>query len=132
MGRNKSRKPGRTADGDTPRRGQRRSIRFDAVEIPEEDRKPKTDPDQPPSIHLRMLRFEDALVRLEAQLSAWQGQDRKEVLVVHGKGHNSPGGRSVLGPAVRDWCDRRNDIVASWREAPAKWGGSGAIVVVLA
>jgi len=37
----------------------------------------------------------------------------------------------VLGPIVRDWCDEHPALVLSWREAPPKWGGAGAIVVTL-
>ena len=35
-----------------------------------------------------------------------------EVVVVHGKGSNSPGGVPVLKPAVQRWCDDHPDLVA--------------------
>ncbi len=112
------------------RRGKRRSIRFEAEEQWPEDRKPVRD-DAPPTVHLRKLNVDEALRRLETQLRAYSAQRTREVLVVHGKGQGSVGGISILGPEVRDWCDRHPALVSSWREAPTRWGGSGAIVVVL-
>lgn len=130
MGRKKSRRNSANPDG-SPRRGMRRSIRYEAVEEPAENRGPARDPAAPPSIHLRLLKAEEALDRLEFQLRAFAAKNQREVLVVHGKGSNSPGGQSVLGPLVRAWCDEHTAVVQSWREAPRTWGGSGAIVVVL-
>jgi DNA-nicking Smr family endonuclease len=122
------------ADG-ASRRGKRRSIRYEAEEMWPEDREPDRNQIRklgaPPEILLRKLTVNEALDRLKTQLQAFAHQGKKEVLVVHGKGHNSPGGMSVLGPEVRHWCDDRPDVVASWREAPVKWGGEGAIVVKL-
>ena len=60
---------------------------------------------------------------------AARGQD--QVLVIHGKGQNSAGGIPILGPEVRRWCDAHPALVAGWSEAPARWGGAGAIVVRL-
>ena len=129
MGRKKGKsKPDGAGGG--PRRGKRRSIRYEAEEMFPEDRKPVRE-DAPPSIHLRKLTVDEALERLETQLRGFAGQGRREVLVVHGKGQGSIGGISVLGPEVRNWCDRNPVLVSSWREAPPRWGGSGAIVVVL-
>ena len=130
MGRNKKRQPG--PGGSRPKRGLRRSIRYEAVEELPEDRGPIRDPEAPPSIHLRKLKAEEALARLDFQLRAFAAKGQHEVLVIHGKGSNSPGGVSVLGPLVRQWCDDHPAVVASWRIAPSKWGGEGAIVVQLA
>ena len=80
---------------------------------------------------LRRLTVEAALERMSIQLPAWARQGHREVLLVHGKGQSSPAGVSVLGPAVRQWCDEHPRIVASWQEAPAYWGGRGAVVVRL-
>jgi len=129
MGRKKGKTKSQGTDSG-PRRGKRRSIRYEAEEFIPEDRKPVRD-DAPPAIHLRKLTLAAALERLEAQLRAFAGQGRREVLVIHGKGQGSAGGISVLGPEVRNWCDRNPALVSSWREAPLHWGGSGAIVVVL-
>ena len=85
----------------------------------------------PPEITVRKLTAAEALDRLEFQTRSYARQGKSEVLVVHGKGQNSPGGISVLGPLVRKWCDENPHLIESWSEAPRKWGGAGAIVVVL-
>lgn len=127
-----------------PRRGLRRSIRHGAHE-PDGGRRsgfaadPRADPrrprvraaDAPPAIHLRRLRAETALERLELTLQVHRHRGQLQVLVVHGRGHNSPGGQAVLGPLVRRWLDEHPQLVASWREAPPAWGGEGAVVVEL-
>jgi DNA-nicking Smr family endonuclease len=117
-----------------PRRGKRRSIRYEAEEQWPEDReeaRKSARDDAPPSLHLRKLTVDEALRRLETMLEGYARQNQREVLVIHGKGQGSLGGISVLGPEVREWCDRHPALVSSWKEAPARWGGSGAIVVVL-
>lgn len=118
-----------------PRRGLRRSIRHDAVDTSHEDDAPAPDlrrePGRPPEILLRKLKLVEALERLEFQLRAHAGRGQAEVLVIHGKGQNSAGGVSVLGPEVRRWCDANPGLVMSWSEAPLRWGGAGAIVVRL-
>ena len=111
-------------------RGIRRSIRYDAVEE-ERDTVRKRAADAPVEINLRRMRAEDALGQLAAQLRAFARMGKREVLVVHGQGHNSPAGRPVLKAIVREWCDNHPGVVKSWREAPRQWGGPGAIVVVL-
>ncbi len=130
MGRKKSRQPG-AGDGSGPHRGKRRSIRYESQEEWPEDRPQGRAPDAPPQILLRKLTLDEALRRLEAQLRAHAAQGHTEVLVVHGKNTNSLRGIPILGPAARDWCNKHRDLVATWREAPGKWGGAGAIVVTL-
>lgn len=88
-------------------------------------------PERPPQIFLRMCSYEDAMLRLDQQVKAYVRQGRPEILVVHGMGHGSPGGRGILGDAVRDWCHRRRDLVRDWRPAPPSWGGDGAVVLTL-
>jgi DNA-nicking Smr family endonuclease len=117
--------------GTTGRRGKRRSIRYEAVEQPAADGPDAHKLGAPPSIMLRKLALVEALDRLAAQLGAHARAGTDEVLVIHGRGANSPGGVPVLGPAVRQWCDEHPGLVARWREAPARWGGPGAIVVEL-
>lgn len=118
-----------------PKRGLRRSIRHDAVDTSEDDAQgppdPRREPGRPPEILLRKLKLAEALERLEFQLRAHAARGQAEVLVVHGKGQGSAGGVPVLGPEVRRWCDAHPSLVASWREAPLRWGGGGAIVVRL-
>ena len=130
MGRKKGKK--KSGDGgQTPRRGMRRSIRYEAVDDLDSEARPDPRADAPPSIHLRMLKAQEAMERLDFQVRAFAAKGQAEVLVIHGKGSSSVRGVSVLGPLVRDWCDGHPDLVASWREAPNKWGGSGAVVLVL-
>ena len=136
MGRKKGAKKDRPArEGQTPRRGMRRSIRHEAVEEWPEDRlaarQAAREEGMPPEIMVRKLQAAEALERLEFQIRSYARQGQTEVLVVHGKGQNSPGGMSVLGPLVRKWCDDSPHLIESWKEAPRKWGGTGAIVVQL-
>lgn len=129
MGRKK--KPRREDDRTPPRRGLRRSIRFEAEEEWPEERRRGRGEDAPPEIMLRKLKLIVALERLEFQLRAHAAKGTPRVLVVHGKGSSSPGGVSILGPEVRKWCDAHPGLVLSWQEAPPRWGGAGAIVVNL-
>jgi len=112
----------------------RRSIRFTEEDgDPQEQRNQRRGrgEDAPPEILLRMLTVTEALERLEFQLRAYAAKNQTKVLVVHGKGYSSPGGISILGPEVRDWCDAHPSLVNTWQEAPPKWGGTGAIIVTL-
>ncbi len=130
MARKGGKKPKAPPRSSSPRRGMRRSIRFDAIEDQAEDR-PRRGPEPPPTITLRKVTAEEALHRLATQISSFSRHGKTEILVVHGKGQNSEQGISVLGPLARQWCDDNPALVASWREAPSYWGGAGAIVVVL-
>jgi DNA-nicking Smr family endonuclease len=123
--------PGK-ADDDPPRRGLRRSIRLDTHVAEGDGARPRERAaDAPPTIQLRRLTAEVALERLATMLQAYRHLGRIEVLVVHGRGLNSPGGRSVIGPLVRQWCADHPALVAATREAPPAWGGEGALVVTL-
>jgi len=112
------------------RRGIRRSIRYDAVELERKDTR-KQAADAPVTINLRRMQVKEALTQLEFQLQAFARMGKQEILVVHGQGHSSPLGQPVLKTKVRDWCDDHPALIKSWREAPRHWGGQGAIVVVL-
>ncbi len=113
----------------SPGRGLRRSIRRDArgQETPRRAHAGAA----PPAIALRRLTSEVALARLELMLGIWRHKGQREVLVVHGRGRNSPGGQPILAPLVRQWCRDHPAIVETTREAPPEWGGEGALVVVL-
>lgn len=52
------------------------------------------------------------------------------VLVIHGKGMNSPGGAAVLRKLARYWLAQRPDVLA-YCDAPPSNGGSGAALVLL-
>ncbi len=125
MGR---RKPRRETEP-TPRKGMRRSIRRDALS-PDAPRRADPGP-KPPEVHLRLMRAEEALAKLEMMVELHRRQGTPELLVVHGKGLHSEGGEPVIAPLARRWCDEHRESVASWSEAPRGWGGPGAIVLRL-
>lgn len=52
------------------------------------------------------------------------------VLVIHGKGLNSPGGAAVLRKLARHWLSQHPQVLA-YCDAPAQYGGSGAVLVLL-
>jgi DNA-nicking Smr family endonuclease len=112
-----------------PARGKRRSIRH--ANDPEASGGRVSAETTPPAVHLRKLTVDEALQRLEFELRRLQRRGVREAVVIHGRGHNSPGGIPVLGPAVREWCGAHPQLVGSWQEAPRRLGGPGAIVVVL-
>jgi DNA-nicking Smr family endonuclease len=75
----------------------------------------------------------EALVRLEQFIASAFGRGSKAVLVITGKGINSPEG-PVLREAVAGWLrekGRRTGMVAEFAPAPRDKGGSGAFVVFL-
>lgn len=52
------------------------------------------------------------------------------VLVIHGKGINSPGGEAVLRRLARNWLAQRPDVLA-YCDASSSTGGRGAALVLL-
>ncbi|NTW64735.1 MAG: DNA mismatch repair protein MutS [Nitrospirae bacterium] len=74
---------------------------------------------------------DDALRRLEYFTASAYARGLQAVLVITGKGHNSPDG-PVLPGAVAAWLrEQGKDMVAEIHAAPRDKGGSGAIVVFL-
>ncbi len=74
---------------------------------------------------------DEALKLLEQFISGAFGQGHQAVLVITGKGINSPEG-PVLQGAVSSWLrDRGKNMVAEFAPAPRDLGGSGAFVVFL-
>lgn len=112
------------------RKRMRRSIRRDAWSDRDGDG-PRPSGTPPPTINLRHLRAEEALAVFEAAVARHAARGTRELLVVHGRGHGSPGGRPVIGPMIRKWCEGHPGAVTGWREAPRDWGGAGASVVGL-
>ncbi len=55
---------------------------------------------------------------------------RRCVLVVHGKGHGSPDGQSVLRANVPCWLKKLGDVMA-FTQARECQGGAGALIVLL-
>lgn len=52
------------------------------------------------------------------------------ILIIHGKGYNSPNARPVLKNDLNFWLRQHKDILA-FCSAPAKAGGTGALLVLL-
>lgn len=74
---------------------------------------------------------EEALRRLEHFITGAHHRGRKAVLVITGKGINSPDG-PVLQGAVADWLrNAGKKLVSEFAKAPRDKGGSGAFVVFL-
>lgn len=74
---------------------------------------------------------EEALRRLHLFLSSAFARGRQAVLVITGKGNNSPDG-PVLRTAVADWLrSHGSGMVAEFQPAPRDKGGNGAFVVFL-
>jgi DNA-nicking Smr family endonuclease len=74
---------------------------------------------------------EDAIGRLEHFIASAYAQGLQAVLVITGKGVNSPEG-PVLQGAAADWLRTRGrSMVAEFHPAPRDKGGSGAFVVFL-
>lgn len=88
-------------------------------------------PAEPPRLMLRKMRLEPALQRLEAFLRAERHRGTPKVVVVVGKGLRSGSEGPVIGPAVRQWCDRHPALVRDVHAAPPSQGGDGALVLHL-
>lgn len=74
---------------------------------------------------------DEALVRLEQFITSAFSQGQTAVLVISGKGINSPEG-PVLPGAVAAWLQEKGrGMVAEFSPAPRTLGGSGASVVFL-
>ena len=74
---------------------------------------------------------DEALAQLEQFVAAAHSRGQQAVLVITGKGLNSPEG-PVLQGAVAEWLrSRGKGIIAEFSSAPRELGGSGAFVVFL-
>ena len=62
-------------------------------------------------------------------LAAMQNQFRY-LLVIHGKGSNSPGGDAILRNLTRNWLLQHPQVLA-FCPAPSNAGGSGAVLILL-
>ncbi|HYA89135.1 MAG TPA: Smr/MutS family protein [Nitrospirota bacterium] len=83
------------------------------------------------TIDLHGFLRDEALRRLEQFISEAFNSGQHALLIITGKGLNSPEG-PVLQGAVAEWLrDRGNRMVVEFRPAPRNLGGSGAYVVFL-
>ena len=74
---------------------------------------------------------DEALVRLEQFIDGAHSRGQQAVLVITGKGINSPEG-PVLQGAVAAWLrNKGKGLIAEFSSAPRELGGSGAFVVFL-
>lgn len=82
-------------------------------------------------LDLHGLTRDEALESLGHFISSAHRLAQKAVLVITGKGNNSPG-EPVLHGAVLSWLrERGKGVVAEFAPAPRELGGSGAVVVFL-
>ena len=82
-------------------------------------------------LDLHGLTREEALESLVVFLTGAHKRGQKAVLVITGKGNNSPGEPVLLG-AVSGWLrDKGKGVVAEFFPAPRMMGGGGAFVVFL-
>jgi len=82
-------------------------------------------------LDLHGLTREEALTSLTHFISGAYNRSQKAVLVITGKGNNSPD-EPVLQGAVAGWLsDRGKGMVAEFAPAPRQMGGGGAFVVFL-
>jgi len=63
-----------------------------------------------------------------------RGSQRRAVIIVHGKGTHSPGGRSVLRESLALWLSStpHGEAVLGFATARLRDGGAGALYVLLA
>jgi DNA-nicking Smr family endonuclease len=82
-------------------------------------------------LDLHGLTREEALTSLDRFISGAYNRSQKAVLVITGKGNNSPE-EPVLHGAVAGWLrDRGKVMVAEFAPAPRQLGGGGAYVVFI-
>jgi DNA-nicking Smr family endonuclease len=82
-------------------------------------------------LDLHGLTREEAMKSLGSFISAAYGRGQKAVLVITGKGNNSPA-EPVLQGAVASWLrEKGKAMVAEFAPAPGRMGGSGAFVIFL-
>jgi DNA-nicking Smr family endonuclease len=82
-------------------------------------------------LDLHGLTREEALESLKHFISGAYNRGQKAVLVITGKGNNSPG-EPVLQGAVVSWLrENGKTMVAEFSPAPQQMGGGGALVVFL-
>ncbi|QWV93784.1 Smr/MutS family protein [Geomonas oryzisoli] len=80
-------------------------------------------------LDLHGLTRDEAVENLERFVKAAYNRGQKGVLVITGKGNNSPG-EPVLKVAVANWLrEHGKGMVAEFVQAPSDMGGSGAFVI---
>jgi DNA-nicking Smr family endonuclease len=82
---------------------------------------------------LHGLTAAEARARLEDVLPRARQRGERVLLVIHGKGQNSPGGKGVLRGEMAAWLSQgpASVHVAAFTTAAAEDGGEGAVYVIL-
>jgi DNA-nicking Smr family endonuclease len=68
--------------------------------------------------------------RLAGFLAECRAHGMRHVLIIHGKGSRSPGGRPILKPQTLHWL-RQNPAVLALEPAQPSDGGDGAVYALL-
>ncbi len=82
------------------------------------------------SIDLHGMTGKEAMKELKGFLESAKRRGYEKVLVVHGRGLHSPGGRSVLRPLVKAFLEK-SPLVKSFGNAKGTLGGRGASWILL-
>jgi DNA-nicking Smr family endonuclease len=82
------------------------------------------------SIDLHGYHIDEARKILQVLLHETYQKKQRCVLIIHGKGINSQGGKAVLRQLTRHWLTQL-PIVSAYCDASASQGGSGAVLVLL-
>jgi DNA-nicking Smr family endonuclease len=85
------------------------------------------------TLDLHGLSVEDARRALLVFCKQAHGRVRRAVLVIHGRGSHSPGGRGVLRDEIAGWLSSPPlaDHVICFATAPGRRGGAGAVYVLV-
>jgi DNA-nicking Smr family endonuclease len=85
------------------------------------------------TLDLHGLSVADARLRVEGFLREKRGRGERCVLVIHGKGENSPSGVGVLRGEMAAWLSqgRASEHVAAFSTSLPRDGGEGAVYVLL-
>lgn len=86
------------------------------------------------TLDLHGMRVEEARQAVEAFVRDRRAKGDRVVVLVHGRGRNSPGQHSVLRGEVAAWLSegKASTHVSAFLTAPAEHGGEGAMSVLLA
>ncbi len=81
-------------------------------------------------IDLHGFNSREAQHRLLHFLQSCAEDGRRSILIIHGKGYNSPNAQPVLKNDLNLWLRRHKDVQA-FCSAPQKAGGAGALLLLL-
>ncbi len=86
------------------------------------------------SLDLHRLSSDESRKRLLHFCKAARGRDRRAVLIIHGKGTHSPGGRGILRDDIAEWLSSAPiaEHVLCFVTARERHGGAGAVYVLVA